>query len=126
MSSSGSANFGAELLRRQLIGESPRIFTSPQAPRHFASLLSLSPLLGLFPNLTLESSPTEQPTLQSLPYPAELTKSPPEGISVGPKDDNLFLWEILLVGPPGTALCVCERACCRVQLSLCRFQHGHC
>ena len=35
---------------------------------------------------------------------AELTKSPPEGISVGPKDDNLFIWEILLVGPAGTAL----------------------
>lgn len=33
-----------------------------------------------------------------------MTKSPPEGISVGPKDDNLFVWEILLVGPPGTAL----------------------
>ncbi len=29
-------------------------------------------------------------------------KSPPEGISVGPKDDNLFVWEVLMVGPPGT------------------------
>ena len=29
-------------------------------------------------------------------------KTPPEGISVGPKDDNLFVWEVLMVGPPGT------------------------
>jgi hypothetical protein len=34
--------------------------------------------------------------------PAELTKTPPEGISVGPKEDNLFVWELLMVGPPGT------------------------
>jgi ubiquitin-conjugating enzyme E2 G1 len=32
----------------------------------------------------------------------DLMKSPPEGISVGPKDDNLFVWEVLMVGPPGT------------------------
>lgn len=32
----------------------------------------------------------------------ELTKSPPEGVSVGLKDDNLFQWEVLMVGPPGT------------------------
>jgi hypothetical protein len=37
---------------------------------------------------------------------AEMTKSPPEGISVGPKDDNLFVWEVLIVGPPGTMLYV--------------------
>jgi ubiquitin-protein ligase len=40
-----------------------------------------------------------------------MTKSPPEGISVGPKDDNLFVWEVLIVGPPGTML--------YVQLPLC-------
>jgi len=34
----------------------------------------------------------------------ELTRSPPEGVSVGPKDDNLFVWEVLIVGPPGTLL----------------------
>lgn len=33
---------------------------------------------------------------------AELSKNPPEGISVGLKDDNLFHWTVLLVGPPGT------------------------
>ena len=32
----------------------------------------------------------------------DMMKAPPEGISVGPKDDNLFLWEVLMVGPPGT------------------------
>ncbi len=31
-----------------------------------------------------------------------MMKAPPEGISVGPKDDNLFLWDVLMVGPPGT------------------------
>lgn len=35
---------------------------------------------------------------------AELSRTPPEGISVGAKDDNLFLWEILIVGPPGTVM----------------------
>lgn len=35
---------------------------------------------------------------------AELTKSPPEGVSVGPKGDNLFEWEVLIVGPAGTLL----------------------
>lgn len=35
---------------------------------------------------------------------AEMTRSPPEGISVGAKDDNLFTWEVMLVGPPGTPL----------------------
>lgn len=33
---------------------------------------------------------------------AELTKAPPEGVSVGPKDDNLFCWEVMIVGPSGT------------------------
>ncbi len=33
---------------------------------------------------------------------ADLSKNPPEGISVGLKDDNLFHWTVLLVGPPGT------------------------
>ena len=32
----------------------------------------------------------------------EMCKSPPEGISVGPKDDNLFVWEVLIVGSSGT------------------------
>ena len=33
---------------------------------------------------------------------AELQKSPPEGVSVGLKDDNLFTWEVIIVGPSGT------------------------
>lgn len=32
----------------------------------------------------------------------ELTKSPPEGVSVGLKEDNIFVWEVLVVGPSGT------------------------
>ncbi|CAM9853896.1 unnamed protein product, partial [Choristocarpus tenellus] len=39
----------------------------------------------------------------------ELNKNPPEGVSVGLADDaNIFLWEILLVGPPDT---VCAFMC---------------
>jgi ubiquitin-conjugating enzyme E2 G1 len=34
----------------------------------------------------------------------ELTKTPPEGVSVGIKDDNLFHREVLMVGPPDTML----------------------
>lgn len=34
----------------------------------------------------------------------DLTRNPPEGVSVGPKDDNLFVWEVLIVGPAGTIL----------------------
>jgi ubiquitin-conjugating enzyme E2 G1 len=34
----------------------------------------------------------------------EMVKSPPEGVSVGLKDDNLFEWEVLIVGPSGTLL----------------------
>lgn len=33
---------------------------------------------------------------------ADMSKAPPEGISVGLKDDNLFTWEIMIVGPPST------------------------
>lgn len=33
---------------------------------------------------------------------AEMQKSPPEGISVGLKDDNLFVWQVTIVGPAGT------------------------
>mmetsp|Transcript_11859 Transcript_11859/g.28279 ORF Transcript_11859/g.28279 Transcript_11859/m.28279 type:complete len:172 (-) Transcript_11859:54-569(-) len=32
----------------------------------------------------------------------EMSKSPPEGVSVGLEDDNLFTWEVMVVGPPGT------------------------
>lgn len=40
----------------------------------------------------------------SVPCSSELTKSPPEGVSVGLKDDNLFHWTIMIVGPPGTSV----------------------
>lgn len=34
---------------------------------------------------------------------AELSKNPPDGISVGLSDDsNLYEWEIMIVGPPDT------------------------
>mmetsp|Transcript_44348 Transcript_44348/g.123361 ORF Transcript_44348/g.123361 Transcript_44348/m.123361 type:complete len:171 (-) Transcript_44348:243-755(-) len=32
----------------------------------------------------------------------EMSKSPPEGISVGLKDDNIFTWEVMIIGPAGT------------------------
>ncbi|CAM9449032.1 unnamed protein product, partial [Sphacelaria rigidula] len=32
-----------------------------------------------------------------------LNKNPPEGVSVGlTDDDNMFMWELLIVGPPDT------------------------
>ena len=32
-----------------------------------------------------------------------MTRDPPEGVSVGlVDDDDLFLWEIMIIGPPGT------------------------
>ena len=37
------------------------------------------------------------------PHFPELTKSPPEGVSVGLKDDNLFHWTVMIVGPSGTS-----------------------
>jgi ubiquitin-conjugating enzyme E2 G1 len=37
-----------------------------------------------------------------VPAATELNKNPPEGVSVGLMDDNLFEWEILLVGPADT------------------------
>lgn len=48
--------------------------------------------------------PTHSPTA---PFPrttahTELNKNPPEGVSVGLVDDNLFEWELLLVGPADT------------------------
>ena len=33
----------------------------------------------------------------------ELSRNPPEGISVGlGEDDNIFKWELMIVGPPDT------------------------
>jgi hypothetical protein len=55
---------------------------------------------GAFPNpLTAPILPRAVPP----PFcPAEMTKAPPEGISVGLEGDNLFAWEVMMVGPPGT------------------------
>jgi hypothetical protein len=47
-------------------------------------------------------SPHRQQLTSQCCHCAELTRSPPEGVSVGPKDDNLFIWEIMIVGPAGT------------------------
>ena len=34
---------------------------------------------------------------------AELSKRPVEGFSAGPADEsNIFLWDIMIMGPPGT------------------------
>ena len=33
---------------------------------------------------------------------AELTTNPPEGIHVGLKDEDLFHWTVMVIGPPGT------------------------
>ena len=36
--------------------------------------------------------------------PLELSRNPPDGISVGlGDDDNLFKWEMMIIGPPDTA-----------------------
>lgn len=36
-------------------------------------------------------------------YGTELNRNPPEGVSVGlVDDDNIFEWELLIVGPPDT------------------------
>lgn len=36
-------------------------------------------------------------------YDTELNRNPPEGVSVGlVDDDNIFEWELLIVGPPDT------------------------
>ena len=64
--------------------------TSPSSPSSSTYLISI----GAGP-----STYTTQLIKRQL---TDLMKAPPEGISVGPKDDNLFLWEVLMVGPPGT------------------------
>eukprot|EP01138_Halocafeteria_seosinensis_P013624 gb/GECG01013913.1/.p1 GENE.gb/GECG01013913.1/~~gb/GECG01013913.1/.p1 ORF type:complete len:127 (+),score=7.52 gb/GECG01013913.1/:1-381(+) len=33
---------------------------------------------------------------------SELSKNPPEGVSVGLRNDDLFQWDVLIVGPAGT------------------------
>jgi hypothetical protein len=68
--------YAVELLRRQLIGACARALA-----------------VCLF-------APVRAITRRRL-WP-EMTKSPPEGVSVGPKDGNIFVWEILIVGPAGT------------------------
>lgn len=32
----------------------------------------------------------------------DLNRNPVEGFSAGPKDDNIFEWEVVLIGPPDT------------------------
>ena len=44
-----------------------------------------------------------------LPPAAELTRNPPEGLSVGTKNENLFEWEVMIVGLADTPLCVGRR-----------------
>lgn len=60
-------------------------------------------------------APPTRPCLPTPHLPTELVRNPPEGISIGPKDDNLFLWEVMIVGQAGTALCVCVGALCEGQ-----------
>jgi hypothetical protein len=69
-------DYATELLRRQLHGESPGI-----SGLRIANLIS---------NSLWVVSP-------------ELNRNPPEGVSVGlVDDDNIFEWELLIVGPPDT------------------------
>lgn len=36
-------------------------------------------------------------------YTVELSKAPPDGVSVGlGDDDNIFKWEVMIIGPPDT------------------------
>jgi len=32
----------------------------------------------------------------------DLSRNPPDGVSVGLSDDNIFVWELLIIGPPET------------------------
>jgi hypothetical protein len=37
------------------------------------------------------------------PLPTEMSKNPPEGVSVGlGEDENIFCWDLFIVGPPDT------------------------
>lgn len=67
---------------------------------------SSPPLLRLCCKLRAPYPPTLAPHLpepsENTP-PSELNKNPPEGVSVGlADDDNMFMWELLLVGPADT------------------------
>lgn len=38
----------------------------------------------------------------TLSHETEMHKNPPDGVSVGLKDDDMFTWEVMVVGPMGT------------------------
>ena len=73
------SDYAAELLRRQYRGMS----------------ICYMPAHGYF---HLADPPS------ALLSPLELSRNPPDGISVGlGDDDNLFKWEMMIIGPPDTA-----------------------
>lgn len=52
------------------------------------------------PYLTIFAPRLPEPSINT---PSELNKNPPEGVSVGlSDDDNMFMWELLIVGPADT------------------------
>ena len=46
---------------------------------------------------------------------AELSKNPPEGISVGLIEENIFEWEVMIIGSIGTMVYVDVLFCYLVQ-----------
>ena len=87
-------DFGAELLRRQLIG----------AWIVHARTAIAAPAAFLARRLTRSRAPlTLPPPRAPCRLGAELSRNPPEGISVGlGEDENIFSWDCMIVGPPDT------------------------
>ena len=57
------------------------------------------------PELNKTNRSTIPPSFHHSHHPTfpELNKNPPEGVSVGlSDDDNMFMWELLIVGPADT------------------------
>jgi hypothetical protein len=123
------ADYATELLRRQLHGACvpwvpwDRRRTSLQQQWLAGSEASLLPPQPPTANPQTPTCPAHRLTdgRRTLPFPsptlqpshdAELNKNPPEGVSVGLVDDNLFEWEILLVGPADTLYEVCLVCVC--------------
>lgn len=71
-----ATSYAAELLRRQFVGKKPSVF-----------LLLIICKWNSF----------------VVVHCIDLARNPPDGVSVGlGDDDNIFVWEVLLVGPPDT------------------------
>ncbi|KAJ1544062.1 Ubiquitin-conjugating enzyme E2 G2 [Nowakowskiella sp. JEL0078] len=74
-------------------------------------VITLTDILDMYTQLKIPENLTQPPTLTvtnnlhvSKRKHSRLTVNPPEGITAGPiSEDNFFLWEALIAGPPGTA-----------------------